>query len=1662
MVDVVGKTILQLDPITGEIDRDNSFIEVHVVGQTSSQKLSLNEIAAQGLSAKEVVQITHPEIVTDADFIAFITGSDGQSAFAAAVAAGYTGTEAEWLVSLKGVDGVAGKSAYQLAVDAGYPGDLGSWLISLKGAKGDDGAPGTPGADATVTAQSVQAVLNEQNFTVKQVLRALGIDGTLSANAGWYDFIFLFDKRINVAEDGSINLTAGNKTPQKVMEGGFLNDEGIGYWKITDDPNGGDPSRPDNPKSVFFLTQDGTAGVGSPTDHVIIGDGSKIYVTINNVTTTYDLATFGTGGGGTPGADGKSAYQIALDSGFVGSQAQWLASLHGLNGKSAFDLAVDAGFGGDVTAWLASLKGVAGPSAYDVAVTNGFVGSEAAWVTSLHGTNGVDGKSAYQAAVDGGFVGTEAQWLVSLKGTNGTNGDPGTPGTNGESAYEVAVAGGFVGDQAAWLLSLKGTNGTIGVDGKSAYQEAVDAGFVGTEAAWLLSLKGTNGTNGQSAYQEAVAAGFVGTEAAWLLSLKGTDGTNGTNGDAGATGQSAYEAAVAGGFVGDLPTWLLSLKGTDGTDGEAGATGQSAYEAAVAAGFVGNMAAWLLSLKGTNGTDGKTAYQEAVDAGFVGDEAAWLLSLHGAAGGPGVQGDPGTPGADGKSAYQSALDGGFVGTEAAWIASLKGVDGQSAYQTAVALGFVGDEAAWILSLHGPVGQSAYEVAVAGGFVGDAAAWLLSLKGAKGDTGADGVASVLGHLVGTLSAPADLPDPAGFEQADYFFIGSHVYMLVNGEWQDMGDFQGLPGIDGTGITVLGELPGIGFLPAVGDRTGDSWLIGKSMFVWNGTRWQEQGQEGLKGDKGDQGIVGPQGESALEVIRDTFPQVQTTAQMVEFLRGPQGNKGDTAISFVADGKFATVPEMPTPGVENHGYLIGNDVDGYDFHVWVNGAYVNMGRNVGPKGDTGDQGVIGNQGPRGLPMLAKGELANTGLLPTVGNTIGDTYSIVNVFWSWDGAQWVDMGLMKGDKGDQGDQGLVGQPINAKGELAAVGDLPASGNVIGDGYEIGGFIYVFGTAGFVRMGQWTGVNGKSAYQLAVDLGFVGTEAQWIESLKGKVFNYIGMFATVGDLPTGDQTGNSATVAVAPIHIYLWEANTWIDAGPVGMQGAKGDTGDAGGIGVDGRSAYQVAVDGGFVGDAAAWLLSLKGAAGDSAYAVAVAGGFVGNQAAWLASLVGAPGTPGADGAGQHFLGDFPNVGALPAGVQNDTATVVGHFYMHSATQWVDVGPITQGTTGATGKSAYELAQDNGFVGDLTAWLLSLKGDIGATGKSLYQDAVDSGLFQGTLTEFIASQKGATGASAYEEALANGTLEPGGTFQDFLTLITGPIGPDGEQGVPGDTGPAIRIIGVVANVAALPAVGVDGTGYAIEDAAAPGTYNCYIWLSTTTQWFNLGHVVGATGPKGDQGIRGLQGQQGNPGVKGDQGSLWIVFPRDPQAVDGRIGDYFYNSNTQEFFRKTDNVTWASLGHIGGGNLNMPADDGKTHGFKGTAWVDLPAIIDTVPTDDGVYQLHAGAWVKFDIYTLKAIDVAIAANAGTVDFNAARVFRLQNAGTATIALTNLPAADRATTIVVKVYGKVGAFQWTLPTGTIRWFDGAAPAFVNAITTIVFSWDGVEMIGSVPN
>ena len=94
--------------------------------------------------------------------------------------------------------------------------------------------------------------------------------------------------------------------------------------------------------------------------------------------------------------------------------------------------------------------------------------------------------------------------------------------------------------------------------------------------------------------------------------------------------------------------------------------------------------------------------------------------------------------------------------------------------------------------------------------------------------------------------------------------------------------------------------------------------------------------------------------------------------------------------------------------------------------------------------------------------------------------------------------------------------------------------------------------------------------------------------------------------------------------------------------------------------------------------ILASCGEAGEAAYQIAVRNGFEGDEAAWLASLKGDKGADGAKG-------------------ENGKDGEMGN----------------DGAPGAAGKSAYELAKENGLTNAATEaeWIASLQGKDGVDG---------------------------------------------------------------------------------------------------------------------------------------------------------------------------------------------------------------------------------------------------------------------------------------------------------------------------------------------------------------
>jgi hypothetical protein len=184
--------------------------------------------------------------------------------------------------------------------------------------------------------------------------------------------------------------------------------------------------------------------------------------------------------------------------------------------------------------------------------------------------------------------------------------------------------------------------------------------------------------------------------------------------------------------------------------------------------------------------------------------------------------------------------------------------------------------------------------------------------------------------------------------------------------------------------------------------------------------------------------------------------------------------------------------------------------------------------------------------------------------------------------------------------------------------------------------------------------------------------------------------------------------------------------------------------------------------------------------------------------------------------------------------------------------GSGSQGPKGDPGKSAYQVAVDNGFVGTEPEWLASLKGEPGPAGQNGADgqqgpkgdpgeqgERGEQGIQGEPGPAGEQGPKGDTGASAYQVWLDEGNT---GSEQDFLDSLVGPKGDAGVDGSNGQDG----------------APGQDGTTPHIDE--------------TTGNWF-IGTTdtgVHAEGPQGEQGI------QGDPGANG----------QDVQKFYGSQADY--------------------------------------------------------------------------------------------------------------------------------------------------------------------------------
>ncbi len=336
-------------------------------------------------------------------------GANGKSTFEIAKANGFTGTESEWLASLKGPKGDQGP-------------------VGPQGPKGDQGIQGVPGKDGT---SGVQGPAGKDGHT--PVI-------TISENDTWV-IDGVDTGKPSRGPKGDVGTDGGKAAPTKVE---IKN----GFWFIDDVSTG---VRAQGPKGdTGAVGPQGPQGETGP-----VGPQGKQGIP----GTQGPKGDPGVAGkDGAPGADGKQGPQGLKgdpgvqgpkgDTGAIGPQGPaGPKGDAGANGKSAFEIAKSNGFTGTENEWLASLKGAKGDTgAVGPVGPKGETGAQGA--TGPKGDPGAPGKDGARGPQglpgpkgDTGATGPQgpvgpkgAQGIQGVQGPKGDKGDPGPQGPAGKDA----------------------------------------------------------------------------------------------------------------------------------------------------------------------------------------------------------------------------------------------------------------------------------------------------------------------------------------------------------------------------------------------------------------------------------------------------------------------------------------------------------------------------------------------------------------------------------------------------------------------------------------------------------------------------------------------------------------------------------------------------------------------------------------------------------------------------------------------------------------------------------------------------------------------------------------------------------------------------------------------------------------------------------------------------------------------------------------------------------------------------------------------------------------------------------------------------------------------------------------------------------------------------
>ncbi|VDG18255.1 hypothetical protein [Lactobacillus brevis] [Lactiplantibacillus mudanjiangensis] len=201
--------------------------------------------------------------------------------------------------------------------------------------------------------------------------------------------------------------------------------------------------------------------------------------------------------------------------------------------------------------------------------------------------------------------------------------------------------------------------------------------------------------------------------------------------------------------------------------------------------------------------------------------------------------------------------------------------------------------------------------------------IIGPQGVQGDKGDPGLNVRMRGRIAAL--------PAIATEGDTYFVGTALHTYTNGEWIDLGDFQGPKGAQ-----------------------GDQGIQGV------------QGDTGKQGDQGIQGIQGPQGEAF---------QIAKTFASIDEMNASSG-------AGLKDGNFVLIASSV------------DDADNSKLYTWNGTEFVYVDDLSGAQGIQGPQGEQGVQGEQGIVGPAGKDGATidetvAGVLSSGDVVAGSTYS-------------------------------------------------------------------------------------------------------------------------------------------------------------------------------------------------------------------------------------------------------------------------------------------------------------------------------------------------------------------------------------------------------------------------------------------------------------------------------------------------------------------------------------------------------------------------------------------------------------------------------------------------------------------------------------------------